>query len=256
MSDEYDDGILYRAQLLWGEGFLSPGGPEDVALMVEGVALEGTRVLDLGSGLGGADLLLVQAHGAGHVTGIDVEPKLVEGAKALAAKADADDRVEYRLVEPGPLPFDGDAFDVVFTRGALVQIEDKAATLAEMFRVLRPGGQLLMNDWFRGGNLDGSQGVRLFERLGITVRPDTVGERVASVTAAGFVDVTSLDRSEHEAAILADDRERLAGPLRDEVVATVGENAHREGLAVCEIMHSAMATRSICSARLWARKPA
>ena len=255
MSDEYADSTLYRAQLLWGEGFLSPGGAEKVSTMMRDVDIENTEVLDLGSGLGGPTLLLAEACGARKVIGIDIEPKLVELSSALAAKAGLSDRVEFRLVEPGPLRFDDASFDAVFTSGAILHVEDKLAVLEEVHRVLRAGGRLLTSDWFRGTNSDESAATRLFELLGLTVKPDTAEERIKTIRAAGFIDIDALDASERETAILASDYERLVGPLKDEVVAAVGGEGYRNSLEIRSTMHSAFATRSLGSTHIWASKP-
>ena len=75
---------------MWGEGFLSPGGPAEVVRILQGVDLSDQGVLDIGSGLGGIDILLATTHGAASVTGIDVERPLVERAVALAARVGAE----------------------------------------------------------------------------------------------------------------------------------------------------------------------
>jgi ubiquinone/menaquinone biosynthesis C-methylase UbiE len=62
----------------------------------------------------GVDILLATAHGASEVIGIDVEPQLVEAARTLIESKGLRERVMFRLVEPGPLPFPDASFDVVF----------------------------------------------------------------------------------------------------------------------------------------------
>ena len=69
---QYSKTFTDALQFMWGKGFLSPGGPEEVDDMLRGEVVTGRRVLDIGSGLGGVDLLLVERHGAGEVVGIDV----------------------------------------------------------------------------------------------------------------------------------------------------------------------------------------
>ena len=81
---QYDSAFAGGLQWMWGEGWLSPGGPAEVAVMLRDVSLDGAQVLDVGSGLGGADVELVQRHGAASVVGIDVEAPLVEQARARA----------------------------------------------------------------------------------------------------------------------------------------------------------------------------
>src|SRR5215471_20690633 len=93
---ESADGELYHSravamlQAVWGEGFLSPGGPEEVARLVGDADLTGLSVLDIGCGAGGIDLALVRKHGAGYVTGIDVEDTVLSSARALVAGAGLD----------------------------------------------------------------------------------------------------------------------------------------------------------------------
>jgi phosphoethanolamine N-methyltransferase len=48
---QYAKDFTDALQFMWGEGFLSPGGPEEVAEMVAGIGLGGGRILDIGSGL-------------------------------------------------------------------------------------------------------------------------------------------------------------------------------------------------------------
>src|SRR5687767_4117812 len=73
---QYDHAFTDALQFMWGKGFLSPGGAEEVEEMLSGCQLSGLRVLDIGSGLGGIDILLATKHGAAEVIGIDVEPQL------------------------------------------------------------------------------------------------------------------------------------------------------------------------------------
>ncbi|TIW19952.1 MAG: SAM-dependent methyltransferase, partial [Mesorhizobium sp.] len=52
---QYPKKLTDALELIWGEGMLSPGGPEKVADMLEGMDISGRHVLDIGSGLGGID---------------------------------------------------------------------------------------------------------------------------------------------------------------------------------------------------------
>ena len=138
--NEYPDDFVAGLEWVWGEGFLSPGGPEEIGAIVEGLDLSGKRVLDIGCGLGGADVVLVRELGAGHVVGIDIEEPLVDRARQLVADAGLGDRIEIQLVEPGPLPFDEGFFDVVFSKDSIIHIPDKPRFYIDVLRVLRPGG--------------------------------------------------------------------------------------------------------------------
>jgi SAM-dependent methyltransferase len=92
-------------ELLWGRGWLSPGGPEELARLLQGEDLEGRHVLDIGCGAGGIDCLLVSEYGAANVTGIDVEAAVLETARERIREAGVSDRIDLVHIEPGPLPF-------------------------------------------------------------------------------------------------------------------------------------------------------
>jgi SAM-dependent methyltransferase len=74
---EYDDGMQSMLQIIWGDGFLSPGGAAEVARLLEGSDISGCAVLDIGCGLGAIDELLVKEYHAASVIGIDVDPSLL-----------------------------------------------------------------------------------------------------------------------------------------------------------------------------------
>ena len=69
---QYSDAVLVSMQSLYGKGFLSPGGAAEVFQIVDGVAVEGRHVLDLGCGIGGATAVLAGELGAARVVGIEV----------------------------------------------------------------------------------------------------------------------------------------------------------------------------------------
>ncbi|HKF64428.1 MAG TPA: hypothetical protein VKB42_23860, partial [Dongiaceae bacterium] len=63
-SPEYGDAMVAALELIWGEGFLSPGGPAEVEAALGGRDIGRARVLDIGCGIGGIDLLLAERFGA------------------------------------------------------------------------------------------------------------------------------------------------------------------------------------------------
>ena len=83
-ENEYDDQFVARLELIYGKGFLSPGGAEEINALLKGHNVIGQEVLDIGCGTGGADVLLVEEHGVSKVVGIDVEQPLLDRATKLA----------------------------------------------------------------------------------------------------------------------------------------------------------------------------
>jgi phosphoethanolamine N-methyltransferase len=195
-TGEYDEGMQALLQHVWGDGFLSPGGADEIARLLEGVDLRGRRVLDIGCGLGAIDVLLVSRHGAAQVSGIDLDADLIAKAQARIAAAGLDERIYVRVVLPGPLDCADQSVDVVFSKDSIVQIPDKAGLFAECHRVLKPGGCLVASDWLRGGEGDYSEQMHEYFRLeGITHNMASPAETRAALAAAGFIDIELRDRS-------------------------------------------------------------
>ena len=143
---EYDDVLQALLQLLWGDGFLSPGGAEEIRRLLAGSDIRGCRVLDVGAALGAVDQLLVQEHGAASVVGVDVDPTMLRQLDQRIARAGLSAQVTSLCVTPGPLPVADASFDVVFSKDSIVQIPDKRALFSDVFRILRPGGRFIASD--------------------------------------------------------------------------------------------------------------
>ena len=73
-ENEYHDGMVRMLELIWGDGYMAPGGPGNVAKMLDGIDTAGKRILDIGSGSGGPALEMARTHGAS-VVGIDLESR-------------------------------------------------------------------------------------------------------------------------------------------------------------------------------------
>ena len=101
------------------------------------------EVLDVGCGPGTITLGL--ARRAGRVVGVDMSPEMVEACGALATREGVAN-VSFEAGSAYELPFDGDAFDVVYAHQVLQHLADPVAALREFRRVLRPGGLVAVRD--------------------------------------------------------------------------------------------------------------
>jgi len=118
-------------------------GP-DLALMVDSAGFSGAEsVLDLGCGPG--HTAMACARKAGRVIGIDVTPEMVVAATALATQRSLSN-VEFRVGNVEQLPFVSGSIDVVTSRVSAHHYSDVGKALAEAFRVLKPGGVLIVSD--------------------------------------------------------------------------------------------------------------
>lgn len=136
-EDEWLEGIPETAI----ESFAGTGNP-----FAMGVLCPGERVVDVGCGAGIDSLVAAKMVGPeGRVIGVDMTPAMLERARRAAAEAGFGN-VEFREGLMEDLPVEDGWADVVISNGVLNLTPDKPRALAEMARVLAPGGRLQIGD--------------------------------------------------------------------------------------------------------------
>jgi SAM-dependent methyltransferase len=178
---------------LYGEGETS-GLPEDAVLASLGCGnplavtdlREGERVLDLGSG-GGIDVLLSarRVKPSGFAYGVDMTDDMLQLARQNAAKAGAVN-VEFLKGEIEALPLPDAAVDVVISNCVINLSTDKPAVLAEMFRVLVPGGRIGIADVVAEDHLTPADRAAAGSYVGCIAGALSRAEYLDGLTAAGF----------------------------------------------------------------------
>lgn len=150
LSASRRDAWLARARATWNDraadwdamseaNLQAPDRPADITRTTAALNLSpGTKLLDAGCG-SGQFALAFSASGC-QVTTIDLSPEMIERARAHAA--DRNLAVEWRVGDLSHLPDPDGAFDAVHARVSLQFVPDLPAALAEIRRVLRPGGRL------------------------------------------------------------------------------------------------------------------
>jgi ubiquinone/menaquinone biosynthesis C-methylase UbiE len=120
---------------------------ERVAADVADAGLPGdARVLDVGTGPGRVPLAIARAVPALRVEGLDLSPEMVAQAARNAAEAGLADRVHFTVGDVAGLPYAAASFDLVVSTMSQHHWADVGAGLAELRRVLRPGGRVWIYD--------------------------------------------------------------------------------------------------------------
>jgi SAM-dependent methyltransferase len=156
--------------------------------------------------------------GAKRVTSIDIQPAQIERVTRRVEDLGLSDRIIPTLVVPGVLPFEENTFDVVFSKEAINEVEDKGFLFQEIFRVLKPGGWLLASDWMKGdGDLS-----PLFDAWATSFNLPLRYERVSVVkqlvAQSGFMPPALTSRCEWYRSEAQVELLRTIGPLRAELL--------------------------------------
>jgi arsenite methyltransferase len=172
------------------------GLPEDAVLASLGCGnplavadlKEGERVLDLGSG-GGIDVLLSarRVGPTGRAYGLDMTEEMLALARANAAQAEATN-VEFLHGQIEAIPLPAGAVDVVISNCVINLSTDKPAVLAEMFRVLTPGGRIGISDVVAEDHVTPQQRAERGSYVGCIAGALSRSEYLSGLAAAGFVD--------------------------------------------------------------------
>ncbi|NDO88161.1 arsenite methyltransferase [Cellulosimicrobium composti] len=149
---------------------------------------EGERVLDLGSG-GGIDVLLSarRVGPTGFAYGVDMTDEMLDLARRNADEAGATN-VEFRKGTIEDLPLDDASVDVVISNCVVNLSTDKEAVLAEMFRVLAPGGRVGVSDVVAEDHLTPAERAERGSHVGCVAGALSRSEYLDGLAAAGFVD--------------------------------------------------------------------
>ena len=163
----------------------------------------GDVVLDLGSGAG-LDVLLAsrKVGAAGKVIGLDMTPEMIEKARENATKAGASN-VEFRLGEMEHMPVEDGSVDWIISNCVINLSPDKERVFQEAFRVLKPGGRIMVSDIVAEGIPEDLKELLWASCVGGALDEPTY---LKIIRQAGFEDVRIVDSLDY-------DREMIRGLL-------------------------------------------
>jgi len=166
---------------------------------------EGDMVLDLGSGAGFDCFLAANRVGKeGRVIGVDMTPEMIEKARENASKGDYGN-VEFRLGEIENLPVADNYVDVAISNCVINLSPDKGRVFKEAFRVLKPGGRLMVSDLVLLKELPDPIKNSIEAYVGCLAGAMMRDEYLVSIKAAGFQDVRIIDETHFSFELMAND---------------------------------------------------
>lgn len=136
------------AEMVWGQGFIGPGGPNRVVELARPLGLDpASSLLEIGSGMGGSGRAIAEKFGA-YVTGWDLEPELVAEATTQAMVHGQDKKVVINKFDPNFLDLKKNHFSAAIVREIMFLIADKHRLMTNIVRWVRVSSQIVIEDLF------------------------------------------------------------------------------------------------------------
>ena len=198
---QYSRAGILRYEKIFGEGYISTGGHETTEYLISKIPdtlSPGVRVLDVGSGIGGAAFFLARKYGA-FVTGVDLSEEMVAIAHERAAGAGDIGSVTTILGDVLSESFP-EPFNVIWSRDALMHIPDKPRLFKRLHDLGAPGGKLVITDYAQGTGAKSPEFQAYIKSTGYhVVDPAAYGKLIEG---AGYTDVQAEDATDRFVAIL------------------------------------------------------
>ncbi|MBM3199136.1 MAG: class I SAM-dependent methyltransferase, partial [Chlamydiae bacterium] len=211
--------------------------------------------LDLGSGLGQVDIYLAKKHSA-RIIGVDCASYMVEQANKRLAKESSiiQDRVSFLVLQQSPTlqEFPNESFDLVFSKEVFYHLpaKEKFLYLQEIYRVLKPGGKVLIADWGqRGPSLTMQQAIRT-ENSCFLLHPEEFSQLLAQ---AHFQDVQVRDVTDQHLVYTREDLQRI--DQNKYLLTKLDAYAYDHALTSCSLWLKALEEGSLLAEVFSATKP-
>jgi phosphoethanolamine N-methyltransferase len=194
VQEEYSEDFCSLLEEAYGEGFLSEGGIEAIDNSVKGFQLDNKKILDIGSGLGGAAIHFAQKYKA-LATGVEINQGMVDEANRRVPEK-LTGQVKFLYYDDiSHLPFSDESFHLVYSKEVFLHldVEDKLTLFKEVHRVLKDDGYFIIVDWL--SPLKDQWGDKLKEMMildGITLFANTQEDYMDVLHQSGFK-IASID---------------------------------------------------------------
>ena len=183
--------------------------------------------------------------------GLDVEDSVLTHARALIAAANLTHQIGLAKVAPGPLPLPQASFDLVFSKDSIIHIPDKHALMAEVYRVLRPGGWFRASDWLIGTEGTPSPAMQAYIAAeGLDFGMASPATYHAALHSAGFTDITVTSRNLWYRALARTELARLQSDQGAAIALTVGRDFVDQNIDIWTRMITVLDSGEHCPSHL------
>ncbi|MDR3490815.1 MAG: methyltransferase domain-containing protein [Gammaproteobacteria bacterium] len=252
---EYPEDYCAMLEFAYGKGMMSEGGTEAIEEMFKDVHVNQKKCLDIGFGLAGVAYYLAATFGA-DITGLEINPWMaIQANKKISAALK--NLLHFVTYENFPkIPFNNNEFDIVYSKGVLVHLQDKQETFNEMYRVLKPRGSLVINDWLSPSNNLWSDGVKkLCETEDLTLFATSEQGYLTLIERAGFQNI----RTKNVSMQYSNYNFQIAEKLRDKKIANVfqkkfSKKLWRDSVEGYQLISDAMKNNEIIVMNMYAEK--
>ena len=251
--DEYPQEYCSLLELCYGEGMMSEGGEDAIDQLFAGMDLHNKKVLEIGFGQGGLAQYISQKYPSIDYHGVEINADMVTYANQRYKKSNIH---FYCLEKPEILPFADLSFDLVFSKGVLVHVDNKLPLFTEIHRVCKKGGLYVVNDWL---SPDGIGFGELVDKMcaleDLTLYPTTMTQYVGVLTEAGFLVESMTSENKEYAQYNADIIARLQQQaIKVQFLAIYSEAEFQESIDAYGWISQAFAQETLLLRRFVSRK--
>ncbi len=246
LIDEYNLDYCYFLEAVYGKGMMSEGGSSAIDSMFEGVDIEHKTALDIGSGLGGVGIYLAKKFSM-NIAGIDINASMIREANQRIP-AELTKKVSFQVYNDiTRLPFANKQFHIVFSKGVLTHVKDKAPLFKEAHRILKTEGKFIINNWLSPvDNKWGARFLQMCEMENLTLYAVSEKTYQKIIEDAGFQVINLKD----ETANYASYNQELSNSLKEEPHATnfiekFGEKSWKDAYEAYQLIADSMKDREL-----------
>ncbi|MEC4674730.1 MAG: methyltransferase domain-containing protein [Nitrospirota bacterium] len=188
----YSRQSILRSERMYGEGFQSPGGIEAVEGFCSKLHMrEGMKILDFGSGLGGASFYFAERYSA-TVLGLDFSQNMVNISRERKERKQLSN-VTFQQGDIRTAVLPENTFDLAWTRDCILYIAEKHFVWKNVYSSLKTGGQLFITDFCKGNGSLSESFITYLDRCGYHLQDlESYGQ---TLERAGFHNIRIEDHT-------------------------------------------------------------